>query len=199
VEILRGHPFGAESSDGRDELSDWINRNRPNVYSFLPFWAAGGARCLSAYMKRDYAGCVASGQEVLSHHFIPTVALVTIVALRRLSRSQEAGVLGRSLLERSFGPGGMFLFFMMLLDGVIDPKEFLRARIFGGYPVEVTRKLECQVFFYWGAKLLTEERFGEAISPLLLSISTECDALERCLAEADLEVATVLARSGKRK
>jgi len=46
-----------------------------------------------------------------------------------------------------------------------------------------------QVYFYWGAKLLTEGKFNEAIRPLMLSIVTECDALERFLAMADLACA----------
>jgi len=83
----------------------------------------------------------------------------------------------------------LFLMLMMLLDGALDPEQFLRERIFSGFRVEVSQELECQVYFYWGAKLLTEEKFNDAMRPLLVSIGTECDSLERVLAMADLECA----------
>jgi hypothetical protein len=140
-------------------------------------------------MIRDYRGCVASGREALSHQFLPTVGLVTILALRRFGRAQEAEDLGRGLLRIGFGPGGMFLFLMRLLDGALDPEQFLKERFFRGHPGSVSRDLECQVYFYWGAKLLTEGRFADALKPLLHAVKTECNALERWLAESDLQTA----------
>jgi len=156
----------------------------------VPFWADGATRCLNAYIKRDYAACFAAGREVLSHQFIPTVGLVTILALRRQDRSDDADDLGRALLRRGFGRNGMFfLLLMMLLDGALDPKQFLKERCFGGFRVEVSQELECQVYFYWGARLLTEGKFNDAVRPLMVSVVTECDALERFLAMADLAYA----------
>jgi hypothetical protein len=48
------------------------------------------------------------------------------------------------------------------------------------------------VYFYWGAKLLTESKSTDAMRPLLLCVGTECDALERVLANADLAIAQAL-------
>jgi hypothetical protein len=200
LEVFREYPSGTGHAGlraGNNELFNGLNRSAPESELTLPAWAEGAARCLNAYISRDYSRCATYGQEALSHQFLPTVGLVSILALRRLRRPQKADALGRSLLRLGFGPGGMFLFFMMLLDAAIEPEEFLRERFFGGYQVKVTKELRCQVYFYWGAKLVTEESFSDAIRPLLLSVGTECDALERRLAEADLEVA--IARGASRR
>lgn len=202
LEISRDYPFGAvpvRSAGRTDKCFNWFSQSRPNKDWSLPSWVNRAARCLNAYVSRNYTGCVASGRKFLSHQFIPTVGLVTILALRRLGLVQEAEVLSRGLLHRGFGPGGMFLLLMMLLDGALDPEQFLEERFFGGYRVEVSRDLECQVYFYWGAKLVTEGRVNSAMRPLLLAVGTECDALERRLAEADLEEARARAPTGKRK
>jgi hypothetical protein len=51
--------------------------------------------------------------------------------------------------------------------------------------------------FLLGAKLLTEGKFTEAMRSLLLSVGTECDALERRLADADLQTAAERAQAAK--
>jgi hypothetical protein len=174
-------------------------RHRMGWGAGLPSWAGASTNCLNAYIKRDYLACVSAGQEALSHQFIPTVGLVTILALRRLGRSEEAEDLGRTLLRCGFGPRGTFLLFMMLLDGALDPERFLKEKFFAGTRVEVTPEVECQVYFYWGAKLLTEGKGTDAMRPLLLSVGTECDALERRLADADLQTAGAQLPTGKCK
>ena len=86
----------------------------------------------------------------------------------------------------------MLFILIMLLDGALNPEQFLKERFFAGFRVGVSQELECQVYFYWGAKLLTEGKFTSALKPLVLSISTGCDALERVLANADLAIAQAL-------
>jgi len=81
-----------------------------------------------------------------------------------------------------------------LIHGALNPAQFLRERFFAGFRVGVSPDLECQVYFYWGAKLLTEEKFTAAIRPLALCLATGCDPLERFLAEADLAIAQTLCR-----
>ena len=78
---------------------------------------------------------------------------------------------------------------MMLLDRALDPEEFLKERVFLGYPITVSVDLECQVYFYWGARELTEGNYSDAVKPLALAIGRKCQALERRLAEADLRIA----------
>jgi hypothetical protein len=80
----------------------------------------------------------------------------------------------------------------MLLDGALNPEQFLKERFFAGFQVGVWPELECQVYFYWGAKLLTEGKLTGAIRPLALCVGTQCDALERRLANADLVAAQAL-------
>lgn len=195
MEVCRDDTSGGGQARGSGGKGAIMNLPiRLALGSRLPFWADGATRCLNAYIKRDYAACFAAGREVLSQQFIPTVGLVTILALRRQDRSDDADDLGRVLLRCCSGRGGMlFLMLMMLLDGALDPKQFLRERIFSGFRVEVSRELECQVFFYWGARLLTEGKFNDAMRPLMLSIVPECDALERVLAMADLACAEAFA------
>ena len=158
----------------------------------LPPWAGPAARCLNAYIRRDYLACVAAGREALSHQILPTVALVMLLALRRQGRFQEADGFSRALLRCGVGPGGMLYLLLMLLDGALNPEQFLRERFFAGFRVWVSPELECQVYFYWGAKLLTEGKFTGAIRPLALCVGTQCDALERRLANADLVTAQAL-------
>jgi hypothetical protein len=190
VEVCRGEPSDGSQGCGPADKGETIDRSfhgsRPAQESSMPSWADAATRCLNAYIKRDYSACVAAGREALSHQLIPTIGLVTILALRRWGRSEEAEVLGRALLRSGTGRGVSFLLLMMLLDGALDPEQFLKERIFGGYRVEVSRELECQVYFYWGAKLLTEGKFSGAIRPLLICVGMECSALERSLANADL-------------
>lgn len=107
--------------------------------------------------------------------------------------------MGRELLMRGFGPGGMFLLLMRVLDGDLDAERFLKERGGPGGSSEFTPELECQVYFYWGSKLLTEGKFNEALRPLLLAVNTECDALERRLADADLRTAGAQAPGGTGK
>ncbi len=155
-------------------------------------WIEGTTRCLNAYIKRDYPACVAAGNDTLLHQFIPTVGAATVLGLRRLGQAEEAEALGRSLLGRAMGAGrvgGVFLLFMQLLDGALDPEAFLRDRTFSGTQLEMTPELACQVNFYWGARLLTEARFADAVRPLRCAAETECSALERRLADADLSTA----------
>jgi hypothetical protein len=123
---------------------------------------------------------------------MPTVGLVTLLALRRQGCFEDAERFSRALLRCGVGPGGMLYLLLMLLDGALNPEQFLRERFFAGFRVGVSPDLECQVYFYWGAKLLTEEKFTVAIRPLALCVATGCDALERVLANADLAIAQAL-------
>lgn len=194
VEVCRVHlSDGGQDRGpaGKGGMINWPFQGvRLALDSPLPSWAEGATRCLNAYSKRDYSACFIAGAEVLSFEFIPTVGLVTILALRRGGRSRDADDLGRALLRRGIGRSGMlFLLLMMLLDGALDPEQFLQERIFSGFQIEVSQGLECQVYFYWGARLLTEGKFRDAMRPLLLSVGTDCNALERFLANADLETA----------
>jgi hypothetical protein len=115
----------------------------------VPAWARHSTNCLNAYIRRDYAECVSAGQTALAVQFIPTVGLVTILALRRLGRSDDAEALGRALLLRGFGPNGMFLILMRVLDADLDAEQFLRESDGGGSSTKVTPDLECQTYFYW--------------------------------------------------
>jgi hypothetical protein len=166
--------------------------SEPPQESSLPLWAGPATRCLNAYVKQDYSACVAAGREALSLQIIPTVGLVTLLALRRQGLFVKAERFSRALLRCGVGPGGMLFLLLMLLDGALNPEQFLKERFFAGFRVGVSRELECQVYFYWGAKLLTEGRFTIALKPLVLCVCTECDALERVLANADLAIAQAL-------
>ncbi len=158
----------------------------------MPSWAGPATRCLNAYIQRDYLACVAAGREALSLQIIPTVGLVTLLALRRQGHFEEAASFSRALLRCGVGPGGMLFLLLMLLDGALNPEQFLKERFFAGFRVGVSQELECQVYFYWGAKLLTEGKFTDAMKPLLVCVGMECNALERFLADADLAIAQAL-------
>jgi hypothetical protein len=197
VEVCRGDP-----PDGTQGQRRAVEEEPPcecpfcesesSQESSLPPWAGPATRCLNAYIRRDYTTCIRAGTEALSHQCLPTVGLVTILALRREGRLQEAEGLGRALLRCGAGPGGMFFLLLMLLDGALEPERLLGERVFAGIRVGVSRELECQVYFYWGAKLLTEGKVDGSLRPLLLCVETECHALERRLADADLATARAL-------
>jgi hypothetical protein len=163
--------------------------SEPPQESSLPPWAGPATRCLNAYIKQEYSACVAAGREALSLQIIPTVGLVTLLALRRQGRFGEAEGFSRALLRCGVGPGGVLFLLLMLLDGALNPEQFLKDRFFAGFQVGVWPELECQVYFYWGAKLLTEGKLTGAIRPLALCVGKQCDALERRLANADLVAA----------
>jgi hypothetical protein len=127
-----------------------VHRHQRMSTAEVPAWANPSTNCLNAYIRREYAACVTAGQTALAAQFIPTVGLVTILALRRLGRNDEAEDLGRALLVRGFGPGGMFLILMRVLDGDLDAERFLRERDGGSSSTRITPDLECQVYFYWG-------------------------------------------------
>ena len=180
-------------------LFDRLIQRGPTAEEPSPSWIEGTTRCLNAYIKRDYPACVAAGTGTLVHQFIPTVGAATVLGLRRLGQAQQAEELSRSLLARGTSAGkvgGVFVLFMMLLDGALDPEQFLREHTFGGTRVELTPELACQVHFYWGARLLTEERFTDAVAPLRSAAETDCGALERRLADADLSTAEEAAAAG---
>jgi len=166
------------------------NSASTHEYGNLEPWAKPSAGCLNAYIRREYAVCASAGQATLAIDFIPIVGLVTILALRRLGLGDTAEDLGRNLLLRNFGPDGMFLMFMRVLDGDLEPERFLQNLDGHGDATVINPDIECQVYFYWGAKLLTEGKFTEAMRPLLLSVATESDTLERSLADADLKTAS---------
>ena len=94
VEVCRDHPSDGgqdRGPAGKGGMINWPFQGvRLTLESSLPSWAEGATRCLNAYIKRDYSVCVAAGAEVLSHEFIPTVGLVTILALRRRGQSKDA-------------------------------------------------------------------------------------------------------------
>jgi hypothetical protein len=123
----------------------------------IPPWARSATACLNAYIKRDYRACVSAGMTVFEEHQIVPVGLTTIVALRRLGRNDEADELGGMLLMRSLGPGGVFLHLMRVLDGDLDPDALL-ARAGGPDFPQNTEEFQCQVYFRWGARLLTERK-----------------------------------------
>jgi hypothetical protein len=187
VEVCRGGPAG----EGRP-AGGFFPEGGPARGSALPPWADPATRCLNSYIRRDYSTCVTAGREALSHQRLPTVGLVTILALHREGRLPEAEGLGRALLRGGAGPGGMFFLLLMLLDGALEPERLLGERVFAGIRLGVSRELECQVYFYWGAKLLTEGKVDGSLTPLLLCVETECHALERRLADADLATARAL-------
>src|SRR4051794_11218237 len=81
--------------------------SKPPQESSPPPWAGPATRCLNAYVKQDYSACVAAGREALSLQIIPTVGLVTLVALRRQGCFEEAERFSRALLRCGVGPGGM--------------------------------------------------------------------------------------------
>lgn len=196
VEVCRGGPPDDRQGQGpageNRPAGGLFPDGGPARESGLPPWAGPATRCLNSYIQRDYPACVSAGGEALSHQPLPTVGLVTILALRRQGRVKEAEGLGRALLRCGGGRGGVFFLLLMLLDGAIDPERFLRERVFAGTRVEVSRELECQVYFYWGAKLLTEGKVDGSLMPLLLCVETVCHALERRLADADLATARAL-------
>lgn len=198
VQVCREDPTDGRQGQGRvveDPPCECpFCESDPPQESSLPPWAGPATRCLNAYIKRDYSACVAAGREALSLQLIPTVGLVTLLALRRQGRFEDAERFSRALLRCGVGPGGMLYLLLMLLDGALNPEQFLRERFFAGFRVGVSPDLECQVYFYWGAKLLTEEKFTVAIRPLALCVATGCDALERVLANADLAIAQALHR-----
>lgn len=152
------------------------------------------ASCLKAYVHQDFETCVMAGRAVLTVDFISTVALLTIVSLRRLGRQEEADAFGRELLIHSFGPKGIFLLFMMILDGALNPERFLREQVFGGDRMEVTEELKCQVYFYWGVKLLMEGNLPEAGQILSNSVEILADIPEWTLAHADLQFVRALSQ-----
>lgn len=109
--------------------------------------------------------------------------------MNRERQPEEAEELSRILLQSRFTGAEGFLLFIMLLDGALNPATFLKEQNFGGYRIDVTPELECRVNFYWGAKLLTEGKFDEALKQLSLSVNLKCNIVERLLAEADLQTA----------
>jgi hypothetical protein len=196
VEVCRGdrsngRPGRGAAGEGRS-IDRSSQEGRPVQESYMPPWAGPATHCLNAYIKQDYSACVAAGREALSLQIIPTVGLVTLLALRRQGRFGEAEGFSRALLRFGIGPGGMLFLLLMLLDGALNPEQFLKERFFAGFRVGVSQELECQVYFYWGAKLLTEGKFTSALKPLVLCVCTECNALERVLANADLAIAQAL-------
>jgi hypothetical protein len=196
LEVSRTDPSdgrqGRGPAGGYQPIGGSYQEGRPAQESALPPWAEPATRCLNAYIRLDYSACTTAGREALSLQLIPTVGLVTLLAMRRQGRLAEAEGLSRALLRCGVGPGGWLYLLLMLLDGALDPERFLKERFFAGFRVGVNQELECQVYFYWGAKLLTEGKFTDAIKPLLLCVRTECDALERTLAKADLATAQAL-------
>jgi hypothetical protein len=196
VEVCRGDR--SDRTQGRAPAGEGqsIDRSsqegRPAQEEYTPPWAGPATRCLNAYIKQEYSACVAAGRDALSLQIIPTVGLVTLLALRRQGCFLEAERFSRALLRCGVGPGGMLFILLMLLDGALNPEQFLKERFFAGFRVGVSRELESQVYFYWGAKLLTEGKFTSALKPLVLCVCTECDALERVLANADLAIARAL-------
>jgi hypothetical protein len=196
VEVSRGGR--SDGTQGRgpagegQSVDGFTQEGRPAKEGYTPPWAGPATRCLNAYIKQDYSACVAAGREALSLQIVPTVALVTLLALRRQGCFVEAERFSRALLRCGVGPGGMLFLLLMLLDGALNPEQFLKERFFAGFRVGVSRELESQVYFYWGAKLLTEGKFTSALKPLALCVCTECDSLERVLANADLAIAQAL-------
>ena len=143
-------------------------------------------KSIDAYVAREYADCILAGQEALATHFVANIGLITIIAFRRLGQFDDAESLGREILLRCLDEDLIHL--MRVLDDDLDPERFIRESAF-----DDSRKdyldLKCRVYFYWGARLLTDHKFGESIEPLLLSLGTESDAAERGLAAADLKTA----------
>src|SRR5438128_1362943 len=106
-----------------------FQRARATPKPSLPPWAESATRCLNAYIKRDYQACTVAGGVALLHELIPTVAAITVLGLRRLGQAEEAEACIREQLARgmtSGRAGEICLFFMMLMDGALDPELFLR-------------------------------------------------------------------------
>ncbi len=154
--------------------------------STCPSWADPATSCLNAYIKREYAVCASAGQAALATNFLPTVGPVTILALHRLGRTAEAEDLGNKLLLRSFGMNGTFLMQMRLIDGDLEPEQCLQNQNDSVDDTSTKRDNECEIYFYCGAKLLTDGKLTQAFRPLLLATWADGAALERELANADL-------------
>jgi len=185
VEVDRTDPpngrQGRTPASERQPIDRSYQEGQPPHAASLPSWVVPATRCLNAYIRSDYSACVAAGRAALSLQVIPMVCAVMLLALRRQGRFGEAEYLSRGLLRCSAEPGGWLYLILMLLDGALDPE-----RLLAGFRVEYNQQLKCQVYFYWGAKLLTEGKFASATTPLLHCVSTECDVPERQLAKADL-------------
>lgn len=122
IEVCRVDPSDGRQGQGPADEGRPIRcsstKGRLTQESCMFPWADAATRCLHAYIQLDYAACVTTGCEALSHQLIPTDGLVTIVALRREGRLEEAEGFGRALLRCGVGPGGMLLLLLMLLSVV---------------------------------------------------------------------------------
>src|SRR5262249_47753107 len=123
VEVCRGDR--SDGTKGRapagegQSIDRTSQEGRPAQEEYIRPCAGPATRCLNAYIKQDYSTCVAAGREALSLQIIPTVGLVTLLALRRQGCFLEAERFSRALLRCGIGPGGMLFILLMLLDGAL--------------------------------------------------------------------------------
>lgn len=143
-----------------------------------------------AYAIEDYQRVFDEcGKIVGRRGAVPVLCMLMLISLRRLGRDDEE--LSRTFLKNTFGPGAQLLMFNMVWDDHFDIPKFLEGiggkRFFMGSEIEVSDELECQLHYYWGARLLTAGKLAEAAEPLRRAASyVESPCLEQYLASSDL-------------
>lgn len=166
----------------------WARRQQSRQRKSSPPPSAA-EQMLSAYRNREFDQCAACGAQLLlqskpHHHVQTSVALLTIIAMRKAGRAEEGEALSVELLKTNWGPEGELLYFMRILDGDLTAERFLSN--LGPDTPSASDELECRSHFYEAQWLHYQEDASACEESLQRCLSLNCDIPESYCAAADL-------------